>query len=85
MKAFFITQPLRMHEGPDRAIADLETTLCQFANQTAEREVAGMAPLAFRFDRSSGVGAEHVQFVVSPRVPRRLAGKVIVGFHRDTL
>src|SRR5690242_5578165 len=45
MKALFITQSLRMHEGPDRAIADLETTLCQFANQTAEREVAGMAPL----------------------------------------
>jgi hypothetical protein len=35
----------------------------------------------FRFDRSSRVGAEHVQFVITACMPRRLAGKVIVRFH----
>src|SRR5215472_2459859 len=45
MTAFFITQPLRVHERPYRAIADLETTLRQLADQAAQREVAAAAPL----------------------------------------
>jgi hypothetical protein len=45
MTAFFITQPLGVHERPYRAIADLETTLGQFHDQAAQREVARTASL----------------------------------------
>ena len=31
----------------------------------------------FRFESASGVSAEHVQFVISSRVPRRLVGKLL--------
>ena len=37
------------------------------------------------FDGAPRVSAEHVQLVILPCVPRRLAGKVIVGFHRRSV
>jgi hypothetical protein len=35
----------------------------------------------FRFDGAAGVGAEHIQFVITACMPCRLTGQVIVLVH----
>ena len=64
---FFKAPSLGVHEAPHRAVIDLETALCQFRHQSAQRERAALAA----FDQPVSMRADDRFRLVPPSGPAR--------------